>query len=797
MSERKPQNQKVELMRWLLVGALGFLLVATLSYHRTDNAYTYVTSVSVTQNVCGWVGALVADYNLSWFGFSAFIVPLVFILALVAGRFNLSAWGVGMRTMAALGLSCSLSALEASIAYKFNLTTTYLPMDLGGIIGKLLWQGLMRPLGSVGSFGILAGYAAIELNILLSDVNWHLEALLSVLKLVIRGAYAIFLAVKASMLKQLSVLKSSLASRTSVKESLAEPEEAAVLEEPDLTTNQVSLEELAAAIEVPETIKLDTSSVDSAIAAETLALETSEPETTKAPISETDSDEADEVLDDTAPFQLPSLDLLNRETLDAGSGGLRKKYNTQELTELSREVEQKLQDFGIKAKVVNALPGPVITRFELSLAAGTKASRITGLAKDLARSLSVFSVRVVEVIPGKSVIGLELPNPHREIVRLHELLTSQTFTDSRARLAIALGKSIAGEPVVVDLTKMPHLLVAGTTGSGKSVCINAMLLSLLYKYTPSELRLILIDPKMLELSVYDGIPHLLAPVVVDMKEVTALFSWCVAEMEHRYRLMAALGVRNLVGYNQQILDATNAGRKLQNPLWEGEGSLEPQFLAPLPYLIVMADEYADMMMVVGKKIEELIVRLAQKARAAGIHLILATQRPSVDVVTGLIKANIPTRIAFQVSSRVDSRTILDQSGAEQLLGAGDMLYLPIGSGVPTRVHGAFVDDNEVHRVVSALKKNAKPSQQPALWSTEPQEASNSTSDAETDDELYDQAVAWVQDNQRVSISALQRRFRIGYNRAARLVESMESAGVVGPMNGSGIRNVLTTGHETA
>ncbi len=546
------------------------------------------------------------------------------------------------------------------------------------------------------------------------------------------------------------------------------------------------------------------------------------------------------VVTDNRPWQFPSLELLESSTHSAADSKL--GYTQDELRNLSRLVESKLLDFGVKAQVVGAQPGPVITRFELELSAGTKVSKITGLAKDLARSLSVLSVRVVEVIPGKSVIGVELPNRYREIVRLRELLVAHEFQESRCKLALALGKGIAGEPVIVDLTKMPHLLVAGTTGSGKSVCINALLLSLLYKYTPDQLRLILIDPKMLELSVYSGIPHLLAPVIVDMKEATGVFRWCVAEMEHRYRLMAALGVRNLSGFNDYLQAAQERHEVVANPLWDGEGSLEPRELQPLPYLVVIADEYADMLMVVGKKIEELIARLAQKARAAGIHLILATQRPSVDVVTGLIKANIPTRIAFQVSSRIDSRTILDQSGAEQLLGAGDMLYLPIGSGVPIRVHGAFVDDNEVHRVVNAMKAvvaaslvdhsasthGVSPNHMLGASSTtnssshypmlDPQQLQQEeereqllldgaghgggsrgcNSDDNEHDELYDQAVDWVLSNQRVSISSLQRRFRIGYNRAARIVESMEAAGLVGAMEGSGgTRRVLVQRESTA
>ncbi len=468
--------------------------------------------------------------------------------------------------------------------------------------------------------------------------------------------------------------------------------------------------------------------------------------------------------------------------------------NKAELEARSLIVEQKLADFGIKVNVVAVYPGPVITRYELDLAAGIKASRLTGLAKDLARSLSMVSVRIVEIIPGKSVVGLELPNEKRLLVSLREIIESKRYREMQTPLALALGKDISGFSVVVDLAKMPHLLVAGTTGSGKSVGINAMLLSLLYKATPEQVRLILVDPKMLELSVYDGIPHLLAPVLTDMKEASNALRWCVAEMERRYRLMASLGVRNLQGYNEKVEQAQKEGRPLENPfIAETE---EKQYLDTFPYIVVIIDEFADMMMVVGKKVEQLIARIAQKARAAGIHLVLATQRPSVDVITGLIKANIPTRIAFQVSSRIDSRTIIDQQGAEQMLGHGDMLYLAPGGGVPVRVHGAFVADHEVHNVVADLKAMSEPEYVIGRFDEETEtdipipgfESSNEQTGEQ--DALYDEAVAFVLKTRRASISSVQRRFKIGYNRAARIIEEMENAGVVSPMEGNGSREVL-------
>ncbi|MCX7090125.1 MAG: DNA translocase FtsK [Legionellales bacterium] len=468
---------------------------------------------------------------------------------------------------------------------------------------------------------------------------------------------------------------------------------------------------------------------------------------------------------------------------------------SQELEGLSRNVEQHLLDFGLHVEVVAVHPGPVITRFELQLAAGIKVSRLTALAKDLARSLSVTSVRIVEIIPGKTVVGIELPNPVRNMVCLSEVLSADVYQQAHSPLTLALGVDIAGHPMVVDLAKMPHLLVAGTTGSGKSVGINAMILSLLFKATPEEVRLIMVDPKMLELSIYDGIPHLLTPVVTDMKEAASALRWCVAEMERRYRLMAAVGVRNLAGFNTMVTEANKRGDGILDPLWKITDGLDVEApkLQALPYVVVIIDELADMMMVVGKKVEQLIARIAQKARAAGIHLILATQRPSVDVLTGLIKSNIPTRISFQVSSKIDSRTILDQQGAEQLLGHGDMLFLAPGTGAPLRVHGAFVDDQEVHRVADAWRARGVPDYIEEITQTigdgSEGEFGEEKSAVEDADPLYDEAVGFVMQTRKASISSVQRRFKIGYNRAARLVEEMERCGLVGPMEG-GFRDVL-------
>ena len=458
-------------------------------------------------------------------------------------------------------------------------------------------------------------------------------------------------------------------------------------------------------------------------------------------------------------------------------------------------IERKLAEFGVEVKVVSASPGPVITRYEIEPATGVKGSQIVNLAKDLARTLSVISIRVVEAIPGKHTMGLEIPNPKRQMVRLSEILGSKAYHDSASPLTVTLGKDIAGNPVVADLGKMPHLLVAGTTGSGKSVGVNAMILSLVYKADPATVRMIMVDPKMLELSIYEGIPHLLAPVVTDMKQAASALNWCVAEMERRYKLMSAVGVRNLAGYNQKVRDARKSDTPLTHPFSLTPDNPEP--LDTLPTIVVVIDELADLMMVVGKKVEELIARLAQKARAAGIHLILATQRPSVDVITGLIKANIPTRIAFQVSSKIDSRTILDQMGAEALLGQGDMLYLPPGSGLPNRVHGAFVSDAEVHRVVDYLKALGEPDYIEGVLESpeEGGEGGGEYGEAAEADPLYDQAVAYVLKSRRASISSVQRQLRIGYNRAARMIEDMERAGLVSAMQSNGNRDVLAPGGE--
>jgi len=510
------------------------------------------------------------------------------------------------------------------------------------------------------------------------------------------------------------------------------------------------------------------------------------------------------VIEKSERMQEERQDLLFRDLPDAQRPPLRlldeatqttTQVDQASLEATSRLIERKLREFGVEVKVLAAYPGPVITRYEVEPASGVKGSQITNLAKDLARALSLVSIRVVETIPGKNCMGLELPNSQRQVVRLSEILSAKVYNDNASPLTLAMGKDISGNPIVADLGKMPHVLVAGATGSGKSVAINAMILSLIYKSTPQDVRLIMIDPKMLELSTYEGIPHLLAPVVTDMKLAASALNWCVGEMDKRYRLMSAMGVRNIAGFNQKVREAEKTGQPLSNPFSITPES--PERLATLPFIVVLIDELADLMMVAGKKVEELIARLAQKARASGIHLVLATQRPSVDVITGLIKANIPTRVSFQVTSRIDSRTILDQQGAESLLGQGDMLYLPPGHGVPTRLHGAFVSDDEVHRVTAWLKELGPPQYDESILESPDEDADESNDDKSAEaDPLYDDAVAYVLKSRRASISSVQRQLRIGYNRAARLIEAMEHAGLVSSMQTNGNREVIAPRHDS-
>jgi len=730
---------------FILLSALAiFLLVALLSYHEADPSWSHTTTAQKgIQNAAGQAGAWFADLCLYLFGYIAYLFPTLigyggirlFQNRFGANDFHRLLWGLRV-----IGFVLAVVSGSGLASLHFSLWSAGMPVSAGGICGQILSAELSPILGYLGS--TLALLAVFLTGITLATgLSWF--GLLDVASKGFLLKVGRFLAAMPNVFLSLKQIYQRR------KTTVAAAKTARI--DPTLTVQNMR------------------------------SLQNTKKEIIEAvPIKPTHLMTIRPILPLSSSSALPSVELLDPAELQAAT----QHYSASKLESLSREVETRLLEFGVHAQVVAVCPGPVITRFELELAAGIKVSKISGLAKDLARALSVTRVRVVEVIPGKSVVGLELPNEHRELVRLREILESPEYIESTSHLSLALGKDIAGQPMVVNLGKMPHLLVAGTTGSGKSVGINVMLLSLLYKATPADVRLILIDPKMLELSIYDGIPHLLTPVVTDMKDAANALRWCVAEMERRYQIMAALGVRNLAGYNQKILDAKDD---------------QDQPLSRLPHIVVIIDEFADMIMVVGKKVEELIARIAQKARAAGIHLILATQRPSVDVITGLIKANVPTRIAFQVSSRIDSRTILDQQGAEQLLGHGDMLYLPPGTGVPVRIHGAFVSDEEVHAVVKALKQLGEPDYAIDVLGSSSDRASafgggfsgfeETGADGEQDD-LYDSAVQIVSETRRASISHLQRRLKIGYNRAARLIETMESAGIVSSMQTNGGREVL-------
>jgi S-DNA-T family DNA segregation ATPase FtsK/SpoIIIE len=635
----------------------------------------------------------------------------------------------------------------------FSLAEGLLPLDGGGILGMWLSDAMAGSMGLLGSTLILLAVFLAGIT-LFSGVSWF-----RVIDAIGEAAFLLYDWVQD---KVFALIESGQEKKAG--------EEA-----------KQQRQEVVAASKKKREVREAKGSPDVRI----------EPVVKKVEISERmDREKQIQLFEAPSDSELPALRLLDPPKPHE------KGFSTEALEALSRLLEIKLSDFGVEVEVVAVHPGPVITRFEMEPAAGVKASKITALSKDLARSLSVPSILVVEVIPGKTCVGLEIPNEHREIVSLSEILMSKQYDNSASPLTLGLGKDIAGHPVVADLGKMPHLLVAGTTGSGKSVCVNALLISLLYKSKPDEVRLILIDPKMLELNVYEGIAHLLTPVVTDMKEAANALRWCVGEMDSRYELMAGLGVRNIAGFNRKVKEAIEAGEPIEDPTFNPDvhpPGTQPQKLKPLPYIVVVVDEFADLFMVVGKKIEELIARITQKARAAGIHLILATQRPSVDVVTGLIKSNIPTRIAFQVSSRVDSRTILDQMGAENLLGHGDMLYMEAGSSLPIRVHGAFVDDHEVHKVVAFLKEQNEPDYIEAIVQEQavvlPGEKS-ANGNGEDIDALYDEAVAIVTQTRKASISYVQRRLKIGYNRAARMIEEMESAGVVSAMQSNGSREVL-------
>ncbi|MHB1299742.1 MAG: DNA translocase FtsK [Burkholderiales bacterium] len=725
---------------WLvLVAAAIFLVLVLYTYDPQDPGWSHTATHPAIRNAGGYFGAILADILLYVFGVSAYwgVVFLLYAIGWGYKRIDQVALLDGRSFLVSLAgflaLLFSSSSLEA---LRFHSIKAALPLTPGGAIGEMLSAMLARTFGFTGATLLLLMLIAVGFS-LFSGFSWL--AFVEWLGGALEDSY--FFALRSWENWQ---------DRRAGAVALSERKEYVEIEKKRIDTHQpLKIEHVP--VEIPKSERVE--------------LERQSP-----------------LFDELPDSDLPPLHLLDQPPKDVPV------LSPETLEYISRLIERKLIDFGVEVKVIAAYPGPVITRYEIEPAVGVKGSQIVNLVKDLARALSVLSIRVVETIPGKAYMGLEIPNPKRQVVCLSEILSSRIYADTASPLSIAMGKDISGKPVVADLAKMPHVLVAGTTGSGKSVAINAMILSLIYKATPGEVRLILVDPKMLELSVYEGIPHLLSPVVTDMKQAASALNWCVGEMEKRYRLMASLGVRNLSGYNHKILEARRAGEPLTNPFSLTPES--PEQLETMPMIVVIIDELADLMMVVGKKVEELIARLAQKARASGIHLILATQRPSVDVITGLIKANIPTRVAFQVSSKIDSRTILDQMGAETLLGQGDMLYLPPGTGYPQRVHGAFVSDQEVHRVVDYLKSHGEPNYvEGILESPEEGEEIEAGGDMESDP-LYDEAVGIVMKTRRASISMVQRHLRIGYNRAARLIEQMEKAGLVSSMQSNGNRDVL-------
>ncbi|GFO76465.1 DNA segregation ATPase FtsK/SpoIIIE, S-DNA-T family [Bathymodiolus platifrons methanotrophic gill symbiont] len=770
MEERSIRGlRETALLGFIVIGL--FYLISLISFSHEDAGWSHSGTGMATNNAGGMVGAWLADFSFSFFGVIAFSFPLIIFWQAYLFFSNKTLVAIGsMKYIRWFGLLVTIISASTFCYLHILRCQIELPRNSGGIIGQELGEASIITFGNSGATLLLIAVFFAGLT-LYTHISW-----VKLMEIVGRNTLLL------TTLGFREVVLFWGKARTK-KEYVYETEQ-----------KQINPQEIPAVVSfdksepVRPSVNVKKSPVinfaappEEVILAQLIA----KPVVTKK--LQTD------LFKDVEPGALPDTELLDLRVIKV------RGYSADELEDMSRLVEQSLQDFNVIVEVTGVLPGPVITRFEMQPAAGVKVSRVSGLAKDLARSLSVTSVRIVEVIAGKSVIGLEIPNQEREMVSFRKGLESSKFIKAKSPLSLFLGKDIAGAPVVTDLAKMPHLLVAGTTGSGKSVAINTMIMSMLYKATPDQVRMIMIDPKMLELSVYEGIPHLLTPVVTDMKDAANALRWAVAEMERRYKLMSKVGVRNLAGFNKLVTDAENNGEPIKDPMYSYETELAEGESIPtlesLPNIVIVIDELADMMMIVGKKVEELIARLAQKARAAGIHLILATQRPSVDVLTGLIKANVPSRLSFQVSSRIDSRTVLDQGGAEYLLGNGDMLFMPSGTNIPMRAHGAFVDDHEVHHVVEFLKKTAPTNYLDEITHEYSESGDGSfvagqeAVDSEMDD-LYDQAVAFVTESRKASISSVQRRFKVGYNRAASMIEAMEMAGVVSPAEGSGSRQVL-------
>ncbi|MFM8332449.1 MAG: DNA translocase FtsK [Candidatus Methylumidiphilus sp.] len=820
-----------------------FYLIALFTFNLEDAGWTHTGYGRSISNGAGAVGAWLADFSFSMVGLMAFALPLwLAVVGQTIYKGNVAGWGNPFVLLPrALGLIAVIAAGAALVELHWMREPIALPDGTGGILGQEVSGRLRDAFGGKGTLVALVSALLLGLS-WCTGLSWLalVDALGKYSLLVVGGFFSIFTGLGHAARRphpaeteaeaddeeaeseadatpeleggrQAATEPPTSGKKDSPKPAAPEPAQItppspeAPPAEPEESDEPAAVSAPVAdpvppptpvAAPAPLPAPTPIATPVAAPAPKPLPPAAATPAAPPAPVPPPPKKIKSADLSPAQPGELPSLELLNQQA--AKTTG----YSQEALDTMSRLLENILADFGVDVDVVGVLPGPVITRFEVQPAPGVKASRISGLAKDLARALSVTSVRVVEIIPGKSVIGLEIPNEAREIVLLHSVLASEVYLHSESALTLVLGKDISGQPVVANLAKMPHLLVAGTTGSGKSVAVNVMILSMLYKARPDEVRMIMIDPKMLELSIYEGIPHLLTPVVTDMKEAANALRWSVAEMERRYKLMSLLGVRNLAGYNQKVREALEAGEPILDPLWNPNMVVSaeegPPPLDYLPFIVIVIDELADMMMIVGKKVEELIARLAQKARAAGIHLILATQRPSVDVLTGLIKANIPTRLSFQVSSRIDSRTIIDQGGAETLLGNGDMLFLPPGSGIPMRAHGAFVSDQEVHNVVEFLKRTGKPDyiDEITRFSEDGVEAGGGfkaqggNDGGEEADPLYDEAVRFVAESRKASISSVQRRFKVGYNRAARMIEDMEKAGIVGPAETNGSRSVL-------